>query len=449
MAKLFYLAAFGLAASQTCVAPKHEIFWPKYEAGTASRLLHPPQLHCQFTECPPLFTDRRSCNRVGIAYHGDMANDRLGDFKFTQAHPPIARRDFLRTVYQPIVQTFAEYNREVIDLGDLHSRSFDRLRTGLEAGDVLIYVANEYQDNSATVNFCKQLINRGVVILPVFVGSDGDIGQLALLAETQKTGAIQDALRQTRAAQRFLDANTGGLILPAVDTGMGTGSRRREAIVMFSALFAQCPGSCISYCETNFQEQRVSFPEPRNAKAGCCGPVGPDGPMGPQGNPGPAGCEGPTGRNGPDGEPGPAGPQGDCGAPGGPGRQGLPGAPGAQGNRGADGEPGECGANGKRGLPGSPGLPGKAGERGAPGAQGPCGSPGAQGERGPKGSRGLPGNIGANGIGMLTRNIDFANAQQDLFDRALFEVLQDTTVWNLVHQHVRPAEPYNSCSCDV
>lgn len=38
---------------------------------------------------------------------------------------------------------------------------------------------------------------------------------------------------------------------------------------------------------------------------------------------------------------------------------------------------------------------------------------------------------------MLTRNIDFANAQQDLFDRALFEVLQDTTVWNLVHQHVR------------
>ena len=117
-----------------------------------------------------------------------MANDRLGDFKFTQAHAPIARRDFLRTVYQPIVQTFAGYNREVIDLGDLHSRSFDRLRTGLEAGDVLIYVANEYQDNSATVNFCKQLINRGVVILPVFVGSDGDIGQLALLAETQKTG---------------------------------------------------------------------------------------------------------------------------------------------------------------------------------------------------------------------------------------------------------------------
>ena len=40
---------------------------------------------------------------------------------------------------------------------------------------------------------------------------------------------------------------------------------------------------------------------------------------------------------------------------------------------------------------------------------------------------------GANGIGMLTPNSEFALAQQDLFDRALFEVLQDDTVWQMVH----------------
>ncbi|CBY33063.1 unnamed protein product [Oikopleura dioica] len=451
MVKFLNLTAFGLAASQTCVAPKHEIFWPKYEAGTASRLLHPPSLHCQFTECPPLFLDRQSCNRVGIAYHGDMANPRLGDFKFTQAVNPIPRQSFLSDVYQPIVQTFAEYNRDVTDLGDLHSQHIDALKNSLRAGDVLIYVANEYLDNSSAVNFCKQLVNRGVIIIPVFVGSDGNIGQLALLAETQKTGEIQNALRQTKAASRFLDAETGGLILPAIDTGRGTGSRRAEAIVMFSALFAQCPGSCISYCETRFDEISVKFPQPRNGKDGCCGPVGPDGPMGLQGAPGPQGCVGAPGTTGPDGEPGPAGPQGDCGATGGPGKRGLPGLAGQNGNPGADGEPGECGPNGKRGMPGNPGPSGPDGERGAPGAQGPCGPAGGEGQQGGKGAPGLRGNTGASGIGMLTRNSEFAMAQQNLFDRALFDVLQDDTVWQMVHDmgNIRVSETIQSCSCDA
>jgi len=34
---------------------------------------------------------------------------------------------------------------------------------------------------------------------------------------------------------------------------------------------------------------------------------------------------------------------------------------------------------------------------------------------------------------MLTRNSEFAMAQQNLFDRALFDVLQDDTVWQMVH----------------
>lgn len=37
---------------------------------------------------------------------------------------------------------------------------------------------------------CDQLTARGVVILPVFVGTNINFSQLTLLAETQKTGQI-------------------------------------------------------------------------------------------------------------------------------------------------------------------------------------------------------------------------------------------------------------------
>ena len=59
----------------------------------------------------------------------------------------------------------------------------------LQSGDVLVYVANEYAQGKSNLKFaCDQLISRGIIILPVFVGTNVAVNELSLLAESQKTG---------------------------------------------------------------------------------------------------------------------------------------------------------------------------------------------------------------------------------------------------------------------
>ena len=64
---------------------------------------------------------------------------------------------------------------------------------------MLVYVANEYTSNRLN-DMCQQLTARGVVILPVFVGTNINFSQLTLLADTQKTGIstqLDECLRFT------------------------------------------------------------------------------------------------------------------------------------------------------------------------------------------------------------------------------------------------------------
>ena len=62
----------------------------------------------------------------------------------------------------------------------------------LQSGDVLVYVANEYSQGKANLKqACDTLIQRGIIILPVFVGTNVAVNELALLAESQKTGILK------------------------------------------------------------------------------------------------------------------------------------------------------------------------------------------------------------------------------------------------------------------
>merc|ERR1719262_387466 len=74
------------------------------------------------------------------------------------------------------------------------------------------------------------------------------------------------------------------------------GLRRKDAVVMFARLFAQCPGACLSTCISNeFTRKSIEFPEPPSGEVGCCGPVGKPGEAGRPGNPGKQGCPGDDG----------------------------------------------------------------------------------------------------------------------------------------------------------
>ena len=91
----------------------------------------------------------------------------------------------------------------------------------------------------------------------------------------------------------FVTSGTAGLMLPACDHSEGKNGnlahRRKEAIVMFARLFAQCPGSCLSTCSSTngpMDDMKVEFPTPPSGEQGCCGPIGRPGGMGPAGNPG-------------------------------------------------------------------------------------------------------------------------------------------------------------------
>ena len=100
-------------------------------------------------------------------------------------------------------------------------------------------------------------------------------------------GAIKAELKSANA--KFF-SEEAGLILPALDYSARLGRNRLEAIVKFSQLFAQCPGSCLATCHHVIRDEiKVEFPAPKANERGCCGPVGLPGDTG---YPGPQGGRG-------------------------------------------------------------------------------------------------------------------------------------------------------------
>ena len=71
------------------------------------------------------------------------------------------------------------FNSELSRWKTLIGRSF-------QAGDVLIYIANDYGVTLGRI--CDELKNRGIIVLPVYVGKFASLSQLSHLAETQFTG---------------------------------------------------------------------------------------------------------------------------------------------------------------------------------------------------------------------------------------------------------------------
>ena len=124
-----------------------------------------------------------------------MADGFQPDFVFrSRQRSAIPRASFLREVYNPIVETFNRYaeggfvrSGNVHNIGALDKFAAVNKAGNLQRGDVLVYVANEYKAGGLD-DMCHALVERGVVILPVFVGTDINLSHLTLLAETQKTG---------------------------------------------------------------------------------------------------------------------------------------------------------------------------------------------------------------------------------------------------------------------
>ena len=161
-----------------------------------------------------------SCNRIGLAYNPSMKSSFESSFKFRDSgRSEIPRSRFLVDVYEPIVAQYKSENVEVIDLGaiDIMRKELKRSlfysiesifyfyifkryclilksarNLNLQSGDVLVYVANEYSQGKANLKqACDTLIQRGIIILPVFVGTNVAVNELALLAESQKTGILK------------------------------------------------------------------------------------------------------------------------------------------------------------------------------------------------------------------------------------------------------------------
>lgn len=461
MAKTIALGLIAAALGQSCENPVHAKFWPQMMAGTVTKYINTKSpIVCDFTDCTPMFLERASCNRIGIAYHPFMAESNQPDFTFrSRTRTNIPRARFLSDVYDPLVKTFKENlgGAEFYDIGPMDSVNGRVGANRLSTGDVLVYVANEYQANGLN-DICHKLVQRGVVILPVFVGTEASVSQLALLAETQKTGSIRRALNH-----EFFNQGSSGLMLPAVDYSTGRssdriGRRRKEAVVMFAQLFAQCPGSCLSTCAHQARREiSVEFPAPPAGQPGCCGPVGVPGISGRPGGPGEQGCNGSPGPDGPTGPPGPPGPPGSCGFDGKPGPKGQSGKPGEPGFGGVDGPKGACGDPGQPGREGMPGEPGPKGRPGVSGAPGECGMTGKQGATGAPGLAGQPGASGVGGIGMVSRGNDgHGEARESLLSRALLDLMnEDEDLWqtvydleNVEHPWLENMQPIHSCSCD-
>merc|ERR1712228_269643 len=112
---------------------------------------------------------------------------------------------------------------------------------------------------------------------------------------------------------------------------------------------------------------------------------------------------------------------------------------------------------GREGPPGFEGPKGKPGVPGVPGGHGPCGPNGSPGRKGPPGQPGDVGSPGCSGVGMIGSNDGHDDAREDLFTRALFEVMQDSSVWdkvyNIAKQHTNAVlfdvPPIRSCECDA
>ena len=114
----------------------------------------------------------------------------VGTSNFTfrsQSQPDIQRKNFVTDVYHPIINTFSILGQSLDNFGPVdHTTAASKL-SNLESGDVLVYVANEYQASGLN-SICSNLVEKGIVVLPVFVGTDASISQLTLLADTQQTG---------------------------------------------------------------------------------------------------------------------------------------------------------------------------------------------------------------------------------------------------------------------
>ena len=77
------------------------------------------------------------------------------------------------------------------DIGSMSVYDANKMKSqgrSLQAGDVLIYIANDYGVTLGRI--CDELKNRGVIVLPVYVGKYASLSQLSHLAETQFTGKL-------------------------------------------------------------------------------------------------------------------------------------------------------------------------------------------------------------------------------------------------------------------
>lgn len=454
---LIALMGIGEIQAQTCKNTAHAKVLPDWVQGAATKVIRTRNMECDFEECPPLWTTKSSCNKIAIAYHPDMKLLSAPAFQFRSGRASIPRSRFLSDVFEPLCEAFEQQGTNLIQLDTLSIGNAQSKSGQLSAGDVLVYVSNEYSTSKSS-DVCNHLKSQGITILPVFVGTDINLSQLTLMAETQRSGAISNEMAK---AGISFSASDAGMILPAVDSsGAQMSKRRKEAVVLFSRLLAQCPGSCVTTCtqksgDTTCHAKAV-FDEPPAGEPGCCGPQGPPGDPGNNGGQGPRGC---TGTPGQDGEPGPNGPRGEsgeCGKPGIPGQDGIDGVPGNDGLPGEPGSDGPCGEPGPPGGPGSAGTKGKPGVPGVPGGPGPCGPNGAGGARGRPGPPGDAGEPGCPGVGMIGTGDGHDDAREELFTRALFDIMHETEIWNKVYNIAKQnpnaglfdVPPIKSCSCD-
>merc|ERR1712002_313722 len=179
-----------------------------------------------------------------------MANNGMADFEFFTG-PAMPRRDFVSRVYSRIVDQFRVHGTEVADIGALDASEVIKLKRqgyATERNDVLVYIAN---DCGLTLSrICDELMARGIIVLPVYVGRAASMSQLSHLAETQFTGEI--AAEFGKSNVEFRQGNAG-LILSGYNAQVSVGGTaatgRHNAIVMFARLLAQCPYSCVSVCK--------------------------------------------------------------------------------------------------------------------------------------------------------------------------------------------------------
>merc|ERR1711990_93405 len=443
---LAFAASGAVVSGQTCRNAKYDLLFPAGSRNVQSWFRSQQTVGCDFSDCTPLFTNRASCNRVGIAYDPGMADTSQPDFSFAIGNS-LPRSQFHAKVYQPIVDQCGAHKMNVVNVGSMSAMSKAQ---SFQAGDVVIYIANQLGSVSSSI--CNDLTNRGVIVLPVYVGKSTSISQLSALAKSQFSGHAAKAM-----STGGFSFGHAGLILSGYDSAVSvTGAaatHKAKAIVMFSRVMAQCPGSCVSKCSFKEAHKYVIQYPAVNVKGdqGQCGPRGIIGQMGPPGPNCPGqGPPGTPGRPGLIGDPGPQGPPGNSAVCVDPTFIQTPptGDQGAVGGIGLPGLKGPMGVHGDHGARGAKGLQGEKGPQGAQGSPGGPGAPGSQGLPGPPGFPGQPGHPGAAGFGMLTSSTIHRGAQVPLFDRVLLEILKEdensnSGIWKQVWNIYKPPQKYN------